>query len=223
MKSPEILRRSGSERGVRGILASLFSRDATKMSSATASLFASIALATLGAIGLAYSLTHPGVVAAIANRMLAQAGLPLPAISPKAKAKQPVIDVEEAPAAQPGTVSIAAGPYGHFETQAEINGRSVDVMVDTGASLVALTYDDAETLGIFVTPSDFTHVAKTANGSAHVAPVTISRISVGDITVRNVPAVVSERGKSDRTLLGMSFLGRLSRVEMRGGTLVLQE
>ena len=83
--------------------------------------------------------------------------------------------------------------------------------------------DDAENLGIFVRPSDFTGVAKTANGSARVAPVTISRISIGDITVRNVPAVVSERGKSDRTLLGMSFLGRLSRVEMRGGTLVLQE
>jgi aspartyl protease family protein len=56
-----------------------------------------------------------------------------------------------------------------------------------------------------------------------VAPVTISRISIGDITVRNVAAVVSERGKSERSLLGMSFLGRLSRVEMRGGTLVLQE
>jgi aspartyl protease family protein len=96
-------------------------------------------------------------------------------------------------------------------------------MVDTGASLVALTYDDAERLGIYVTPRDFTHVAKTANGTARVAPVTISRISIGDITVRNVRGVVSERGKSERTLLGMSFLGRLSRVEMRGGTLVLQE
>src|SRR6185437_1998517 len=100
---------------------------------------------------------------------------------------------------------------------------SVDVMVDTGASLVALTYEDAENLGIFVKPSDFTYTAKTANGIARVAPVTISRVSIGDITVRNVHGVVSERGKSDRTLLGMSFLGRLSRVEMRGGTLVLQE
>jgi aspartyl protease family protein len=191
------------------------------MSSATASLFASIALATLGAMGLAYSLTHPGVVAAIANRLLAEAGVPLPA--KPTKAKEPVIDVEQAQGARPGAVSIEAGAYGHFETEAEINGRSVDVMVDTGASLVALSYDDAENLGIFVRPSDFTGVAKTANGSARVAPVTISRISIGDITVRNVPAVVSERGKSDRTLLGMSFLGRLSRVEMRGRTLVLQE
>jgi aspartyl protease family protein len=74
-----------------------------------------------------------------------------------------------------------------------------------------------------VNPGDFTHIAQTANGTARVAPVKISRISIGDITVRDVSAVVSERGKSERTLLGMSFLGRLSRVEMRGGTLVLQE
>ena len=71
-----------------------------------------------------------------------------------------------------------------FETEAEINGRDIDVMVDTGASLVALTYDDAERAGIFVKPSDFTHRAQTANGIARVAPVTISRIQIGDITVR---------------------------------------
>ena len=89
-----------------------------------------------------------------------------------------------------------------------------------------VTFDsphDAQRLGIYVNPGDFTHIAQTANGTARVAPVKISRISIGDITVRNVSAVVSEQGKSERTLLGMSFLGRLSRVEMRGGTLVLQE
>lgn len=118
---------------------------------------------------------------------------------------------------------MPAGKYGHFEADAEINGRDIGVMVDTGASLVALTYDDAERAGIYVHPSDFTHRAQTANGIARVAPVTISRIRIGDITVRDVPAVVSERGASERTLLGMSFLGRLSRVEMRGSTLVLEE
>lgn len=123
----------------------------------------------------------------------------------------------------PGSVTLPAGKYGHFQAEAEINGRDVEVMVDTGASLVALTYDDAERAGIFVKPSDFTHRAETANGLARVAPVTISRIRIGDITVRDVPGVVSERGASERTLLGMSFLGRLSRVEMRGSTLVLED
>ncbi|HVZ05181.1 retropepsin-like aspartic protease family protein [Hyphomicrobium sp.] len=191
------------------------------MSSATASLFASVALAAIGAAGFAYTLTHPGFVANLANRLVAET--PAPGNDIDTANAIPGSNPNPVAAESAGTASIPAGAYGHFETEAEINGRSVDVMVDTGASLVALTYEDASRLGIYVNPSDFTHIAKTANGTARVAPVTISRISIGDITVRDVPAVVSERGKSERTLLGMSFLGRLSRVEMRGGTLVLQE
>lgn len=122
-----------------------------------------------------------------------------------------------------GTVEIRAGSNGHFHTPVTINGRSVDVMIDTGASLVALTYEDAERAGIFVKPSDFTHRVSTANGHARIAPVTLDMIQIGDITVRNVKAAVSERGRLDVTLLGMTFLGRLSRTEIRKGTLVLQE
>ena len=58
---------------------------------------------------------------------------------------------------------------------------------------------------------------------ARVAPVVLDRVSIGDITVRNVPAAVSEPGSLGTSLLGMSFLSRLQRVDMRGGTLVLQE
>lgn len=191
------------------------------MSSANVSLFASLALATAGAAGLAYSLSHPGVFVNAAKEVLATAGVPTSLKSHKDK--DTVIAEQVAASSEAGTVTIPAGSSGHFETDAEINGRTVHVMVDTGATVVALSYEDAESLGIFVNPSDFTHFAQTANGQARVAPVTISRISIGDVTVRNVPAVVSDRGNSGRTLLGMSFLGRLSRVEMRGGTLVLQE
>jgi aspartyl protease family protein len=193
------------------------------MSSATVSLFASFAIAAAGAGGLAYTLTHPGVLVSVFDRAKAEPDLPSQA--DLEKSDRPVLDAQDAdqPGGPAGTVTLPAGDYGHFRAEAEINGRDIDVMVDTGASLVALTYDDARRAGIFVTPSNFTHTAQTANGIARVAPVTIPRISIGDITVRNVPAVVSERGASERTLLGMSFLGRLSRVEMRGGTLVLQE
>ena len=191
------------------------------MSSATASLFASVALAAIGAAGFAFTLTHPGVVANFAARLLAAPETDNDNTHVTAAARDQ--SLPETSDTAPGTVSLPAGAYGHFQTEADINGRSIDVMVDTGASLVALTYDDAERLGIYVNPGDFTHIAKTANGTARVAPVEISRISIGNITVRNVAAVVSERGKSERSLLGMSFLGRLSRVEMRGGTLVLQE
>ncbi len=191
------------------------------MSSATASLFASFAIAALGAGGLAYTLSHPGVIAGVFDRLRTTA-VAVAKVEPDAD-HQSVPERPDTAARQPGTVTLPAGQYGHFLTQAEINGRDIGVMVDTGASLVALSYDDAERAGIFVNPSDFTHRAQTANGLARVAPVTISRIRIGDITVRNVAAVVSERGASAGTLLGMSFLGRLSRVEMRGATLVLEE
>jgi aspartyl protease family protein len=191
------------------------------MSSGTVSLFASVALAMAGAAALAYSLSHPGAFTAFAQRTLAGIDKPGSALELSDYKPGPVEQRDQSDSHR--TVSIAAADYGHFLTEAEIDGRSVNVMVDTGASLVALTYEDAADLGIFVRPSDFTHVVLTANGPARVAPVTISSISIGDITVHDVPAVVSERGKSGRTLLGMSFLGRLSSVEMRGGTLVLQE
>jgi aspartyl protease family protein len=120
-------------------------------------------------------------------------------------------------------VELRAGGYGHFHASAEINGRPVSVMVDTGASMVALTYEDARAAGLFVRDADFTHRVSTANGAARVAPVTIDRVSIGDITVRNVPGAVMESGKLGTTLLGMSFLSRLQRVDMRSGMLVLQE
>jgi aspartyl protease family protein len=121
------------------------------------------------------------------------------------------------------TVELKAGQNGHYHADAEINGRRVQVMVDTGASNVALTFEDASRAGIYMRDSDFTQVVRTANGMARVAPVTLDRVSIGEITVRNVPASVSERGMLSTTLLGMSFLKRLDRVDMRGGTLILQE
>jgi aspartyl protease family protein len=120
-------------------------------------------------------------------------------------------------------VELNAGGNGHFFTSVEVNGRPVDVLVDTGATMVAFTNEDAERAGIFVRQSDYTHRVNTANGVARIAPVTVDRISIGEITVRNVQAAVSEPGKLQTTLLGMSFLGRLSRAEMRQGKLILEE
>jgi aspartyl protease family protein len=122
-----------------------------------------------------------------------------------------------------GTVEIRAGASGHYHAEAEVNGRGIEVMVDTGATTVALTYEDAERAGFRLKPSDFTRSMSTANGVTRVAPVTIERVSVGNITVRNVAASVSEKGRLHRSLLGMSFLGRLERVDMRSGVLVLED
>ena len=120
-------------------------------------------------------------------------------------------------------VELRSGSNGHFSARAEVNGRSIDVLVDTGATFVALTAEDAERAGIFVRPSEFTGRSSTANGTARFAPVTLDSVRIGDITVRNVRAGVMEHGLLGTTLLGMSFLGKLSRAEMRQGALVLEE
>jgi aspartyl protease family protein len=120
-------------------------------------------------------------------------------------------------------VQIPAGVHGHYFANAEINGRRVDVMVDSGASIVALAWDDAHRAGLHVRDSDYTQRVGTANGVARVAPVVLDRVSIGGITVRNVEAAVMEPGRLATSLLGMSFLSRLQRVDMRSGVLVLQE
>jgi aspartyl protease family protein len=133
-------------------------------------------------------------------------------------------DAPQPPQQASGTiVELKAGQNGHFNAEAEVNGRSIDVMVDTGATMIALTYEDAERAGLLLKNSDFTQAVTTANGVARVAPVTLERVSIGDITVRNVPAAVAERGRLKTSLLGMTFLSRLSRFDMRAGVLVLQE
>ena len=121
------------------------------------------------------------------------------------------------------SVEIRAGRNGHFEITALINGRPVEVLVDTGATMVALSYEDAQAAGIFLRDSDFTQRVNTANGTARVAPITLDTVTIDDITVRNVRAAVAEPGKLQTTLLGMSFLGRLGRTEMSRGVLILQE
>ncbi len=137
-----------------------------------------------------------------------------------------VANVNEAPAtkSQGGfVVELRAGDHGHFNTSAEVNGADIDVMVDTGASMVALPYEDAERAGIYIRDGDYTGYVSTANGRARVAPVTLGSVSIGNITVRNVEAVVSEPGALQVTLLGMTFLSRLDRVDMRSGVLILED
>jgi aspartyl protease family protein len=140
-----------------------------------------------------------------------------------------IAEVQRAPArakqaASIGSVvEIEAADNGHFNAEVEINGRPVEVMIDTGATMVALSYEDAERAGLLLNDSDFTSAVSTANGMARVAPVTLDRVSIGDITVRDVPAAVTERGRMRTSLLGMSFLRKLSRFDMRSGRLVMQE
>jgi aspartyl protease family protein len=121
-----------------------------------------------------------------------------------------------------GGVTLQRGRDGHFRADAEINGRPVGVLVDTGATVVALSYEDAAAAGISVQPGDFRHVSQTANGPARFARVTLNQVRIGDIVVHDVAAAVGEPGRLHMSLLGMSFLGRL-RMEMKGSRLLLEQ
>lgn len=193
-------------------------------SSGSSSFFSLVVVLALGAGGSVYAIKHRTEVVKYAATALDKTGGDLIGARSAANTNDGAGAARASDGAvESGDVELKATPAGHFETEAEINGSSVDVMVDTGATLVAMTYEDAERAGIYLKSSDFTHEVKTANGTAKVAPVEIGSISIGDITVRNIRGAVTERGKLHRTLLGMSFLSRLSRVEMRSNALVLHE
>ena len=120
-----------------------------------------------------------------------------------------------------GEVRLTADASGHFVFDAAINDRPVTLMADTGATVVVLTYEDAAKVGLSPQSLDFSARVQTANGVSRVAPVTLDRLRVGDITLRDVPAAVADRGALATNLLGMSFLGRLTRFELFGRELIL--
>jgi aspartyl protease family protein len=101
---------------------------------------------------------------------------------------------------------------GHYWAEARIDGRAIRVLVDTGASVVALTRDDALRLGLKLTPEDFTRTVQTASGPVRAAAITLKSIAVAGAEVEDVQALVVETGLT-QSLLGMSYLGRLSGFE----------
>ncbi len=120
-------------------------------------------------------------------------------------------------------VALNANTQGHFVADATINGRSVTVMVDTGATVVALNDATARRLGIYPARSAFTERLTTANGVVMAARVTLYEVRLGTVTLRDVAAVVVPGQVLPVDLLGMSFLSRLSKFEIADGQLVLSQ
>jgi aspartyl protease family protein len=120
------------------------------------------------------------------------------------------------------SMSISRGDDGHFNVEAIIDGRRMDFLVDTGASVIALREGDAARLGIHPAARDYTANVSTANGTVRAARVELNRVEVGSLTVRNVAALVLPDAALGRNLLGMSFLSRV-RWEHRNGRLVLEQ
>lgn len=112
----------------------------------------------------------------------------------------------------PGSGAVPKAADGHFWADAEVNGKPVRFLVDTGATAVALTPQDAERLGFKPSELKYGHAITTAAGGAHAAAVTLTAVSVNGAKVENVKALVVAEGL-DVSLLGMSYLGRLTRFE----------
>lgn len=129
------------------------------------------------------------------------------------------------PVSNAGVRTFAVGRErdGHFHVDATIGGRRLPLLVDTGASLIALTERDAERLAIRAGQNAPKLRIHTANGIVQAAQVRLDSITIGGLTVRDVEAVVMPAGALSQNLLGMSFLSRLKRFEFRGSQLVLEQ
>ena len=112
---------------------------------------------------------------------------------------------------------------GHFQVEARVDGRSIDFLVDTGASTIALRESAAAKLGIHPAARDYTVKMQTANGVGKAAPVQLDRVEVNGITVRDVAAPWwCPTRRSATNLLGMTFLSRVKWTHDRG-RLVLEQ
>jgi aspartyl protease family protein len=118
---------------------------------------------------------------------------------------------------------LKADGSGHYFAEADINGTTIPVMVDTGASGVALSYEDAEKVGLRPHGLDYDTPVNTANGIVKAARVKLRRVEVENVRVRDVDGMVLPEGALRGSLLGMSFLSRLSSFKIENGVLYLRD
>jgi aspartyl protease family protein len=143
-------------------------------------------------------------------------GMPVP----KATAKP---DPTPSASSGPRSFTVRRDQRGHFQAEARVDGRRMDFLVDTGASVVAIPEREAARLSIRPSRRDYTVQMKTANGTVMAAPTQLRMVEVGGIIVRDVPAVVMPDAALGENLLGMSFLSRLRRFEVADGRLVMEQ
>lgn len=149
----------------------------------------------------------------------------LPATSPTFVPQQvrpPPTAVRQAATRVPALASTRRSSDSHFYFDAIVNGAPLHAMFDTGASSVVLRAEDAARAGVDVGSLAFTASASTANGRSENARVVLESITIGEITVHNVGALVARPGKLGVTLLGQAFMVRLAGYRFDGDQLILQ-
>ena len=117
-----------------------------------------------------------------------------------------------------GQIAVPRQADGHYYLSLAINGENIRFVVDTGATNMVLTRDDARRAGLEVETLNFIGTANTANGTVRTAPVRLNTVRLGDITDTDVYASVNG-GAMDGSLLGMGYLEKWGRIEISGGEL----
>ena len=119
-----------------------------------------------------------------------------------------------------GEVVVPRAYDGHYYLTLDLNGVPTRFVIDTGASEVVLTPQDAGRAGIDVAGLNYNSRAMTANGMVQTASIRLDRVVLGDIEDRQVPAVVNGAPMQE-SLLGMSYLNRFDRIAIEDGQMVL--
>jgi aspartyl protease family protein len=120
------------------------------------------------------------------------------------------------------SVELTRESDGHFYVDALVNGAPVRFLVDTGASSVALTTEDAATVGIAFNDGDFNEVGRGVGGDVALKSVKLATLSVGDVELSDVDAVVTQ-SELPVSLLGQTWLSRVANVTIHGDKMVLSQ
>jgi aspartyl protease family protein len=139
-----------------------------------------------------------------------------------ARASNSVSELLRERAASPArAVQIARGQSGEFALHAKINGVAAQMVIDTGATSVVLTYETAKAAGLPLELLEYDVDVETAGGHTKAARLTLDRLAIGKLVERSVPALVVPHGQMKTNLLGMSFLDRLESWEVHADRLML--
>jgi aspartyl protease family protein len=176
----------------------------------------SLILFALAAVGAA--LLAPSYLDRIATAL----SQPAPETAPAAPAEEAASKPVERLASGYRETAIEADPHGQYTTDALVNGSPVRIMIDTGATFVAVSASTAARLGLVPGPGPRWTI-KTANGQSVASPVTLDSVSFGGLYMSNVQALILAEEAGDVNLLGASFLKRLVSVEQRNGMLILRQ
>jgi aspartyl protease family protein len=167
-----------------------------------------------------------GFLSAMLGRVHSHGASAEPDYFAKARAEQEQAYEEARRASEPtvttteGTVELSRNDDGHFYADVQINGTPVHMLVDTGASVIALSRDDAQSAGIATSIGMNDVVGEGADGDVHGQVVKIDRMELGPKTVQGLDGIVLNAG--GQSLLGQSFLAKFDSVEIHGDTMVLR-